>query len=96
MNTDTMNIFETQFPKILLYKSKYMICVADNAPQKLKKLATLTTAVVVPDHVTIVPMHIDKMNCAKNTMLLTMAMSVPKPRTSVPSFASPSAVNSNC
>lgn len=49
------------------------------APHKLKKLAIETTAVVVPDHVTIVPMQSDKMNCAKNTMLLTMAISVPNP-----------------
>lgn len=56
-----------------------MTCVADIAPQKAKKLATEMTAVVVPDHVTIVPMHIDKMNCAKNTMLLTIAISVPSP-----------------
>lgn len=57
-----------------------MTCVAQIAPQKLKKLAIDTTAVVVPDHMTIVPMHKDKMNCAKNTMLLTMAISVPNPR----------------
>lgn len=49
------------------------------AAQNAKKLAVETTDVVVPDHVTIVPMHIDKMNCAKNTMLLTIAMSVPSP-----------------
>lgn len=29
-------------------------------------------------------MHNDKMNCAKKTMLLTMAMSVPKPRICAP------------
>lgn len=78
-----------------LYRSKYMICVADMAPQKLKKLATETTAVVVPDHATIEPMQIDRMNCAKNTMLLTMATSVPSPRTCVPNFASPSTSTSN-
>lgn len=56
-----------------------MTCVAEMAPQKLKKLATEITAVVVPDHVTIVPMHNDKINCAKKTMLLTIAISVPSP-----------------
>lgn len=44
------------------YKFKYIILVAAMAPQKLKKLATLTTAVVVPDILTIVPMQIDKIN----------------------------------
>lgn len=72
-----------------------MICVADIAPQKLKKLATLTTAVVVLVTETMVPIHNDNINCAKNTMLLTMAISVPKPLSSIPSFGVPSAVNSN-
>ena len=72
-----------------------MICVAEIAPQKAKKLATETTAVVVPLHETIEPMHIDKMNWARNTMLLTMATSVPRPRNSVPSLASPLASTSN-
>lgn len=44
------------------YKFKYITRVAAMAPQKLKKLATLTTAVVVPDNLTIVPIHIDKIN----------------------------------
>lgn len=39
-----------------------MTCVAHIAPQKLRKLAVDTTAVVVPDHFTIVPMQIDKIN----------------------------------
>lgn len=72
-----------------------MTCEADSAPQKLRKLATLTTAVVVPVHNTIDPIHRDRINCAKNTILLTIAISVPKPRSSVPSFAFPSAVTSN-
>lgn len=44
------------------YKFKYIILVAAMAPQKLKKLATLTTAVVVPDSFTMVPIQIDKIN----------------------------------
>lgn len=61
-----------------------MICVAAMAPQRLKKLAIETTAVVVPDNVTMVPMHSDKMNCARKTMLLTIAISVPNPRICAP------------
>lgn len=57
-----------------------MTCVAHIDAQNAKKLAIDTTAVVVPDHLTIDPMHIDRMNCAKNTILLTIAMSVPSPR----------------
>lgn len=72
-----------------------MICVALNAPHKLRKLAIETTAVVVPDHFTIVPMQMDRMNCAKKTMLLTMATSVPRPRTCEPTSSSPSAFSSN-
>lgn len=72
-----------------------MICVAARAPQKLKKLATLTTAVVVPDTFTIVPIQIDKINCARNTILLTIATSVPSPRTWVPAIAPPVASTSN-
>lgn len=78
-----------------VYKSKYIICVAQMAPQKLKKLAVDTTAVVVPDNVTIVPIQIDKMNCAKNTMLLTIATSVPSPRTCGSGFGAPSVPSSN-
>lgn len=63
----------------MIYKSKYIIWVAQQAAQNAKKLATETTAVVVPDQVTIDPMHIDRINCAKNTMLLTIAISVPSP-----------------
>lgn len=81
---------------LIVYRSKYMIWVALMAPQKLRKLATLTTAVVVPDQITIEPMHSDRMNWARNTMLLTIAMSVPRPRTSVPMIPSPAALISNC
>lgn len=63
-----------------VYKSKYIILVAAIAPHKLKKLAVATTAVVVPDIRTIVPMQMERKNCARNTMLLTTAISVPKPR----------------
>lgn len=79
----------------IVYKSKYIIWVAERAPQKLRKLAVDTTAVVVPDTETIVPIHIDNINWAKNTMLLTMATSVPSPLTDDPSFAVPSVSNSN-
>lgn len=44
------------------YKSKYMTCVALNAPQNPKKDATDTTAVVVPVQETIVPMHMERTN----------------------------------
>lgn len=79
---------------LFAYKSKYTTCVAEIAPQRLKKLATETTAVVVPDHVTIVPMHKDNINCAKKTMLLTMAISVPSPLICAPcDFAFASTAN---
>ena len=35
----------------------------------------------IPELATMVPMRDDRMNCARNTMQLTMAMSVPMPRT---------------
>lgn len=72
-----------------------MILVADIAPQKLKNAATLTTAVVVPVHETIDPIQMDSMNCARNTMLLTIATSVPNPLTVASCFTSPSATTSN-
>jgi len=53
--------------------------VADIAPKKASAVATLTTAVVVPDTLTIVPMHMERMNWARKTILETMATSVPKP-----------------
>lgn len=77
------------------HRSKYMTCVATMAPQKLRKLATPTTAVVVPARLTMLPMHMERMNWARKTMLLTMATSVPKPRSWVASFASPVSVTSN-
>lgn len=39
-----------------------MTFVAESAPQKLRKLAIETTAVVVPDHVIIDPMQAERMN----------------------------------
>ena len=50
------------------------------APQKLNELATKITADVDPIIVIILPIHMDKINCAKNTMLETIAISVPSPR----------------
>lgn len=63
-----------------------MTFVAESAPQKLRKLATDTTDVVVPDQVIIVPMHIESTNWARKTMLLTIAMSVPRPRATGAAF----------
>lgn len=71
-----------------------MICEAEIAPQNARKLATLTTAVVVPVKDTIVPMHIERINCARKTMLLTIATSVPNPRIWVV-CATPSSVTEN-
>lgn len=59
-------------------------------PKNASALATLTTAVVVPAAVTIVPMHIDSMNCARKTILETRATSVPRPRICLETFSSPS------
>lgn len=58
-----------------------MICVAEMAPQAARVLATYTTAVVVPDLLTIVPRQQESRNWAKNTMEETIATSVPRPRT---------------
>jgi hypothetical protein len=44
------------------YRSRYMTCVALMAPQKLKKAAVETTAVVVCRIETIWPIRHDKMN----------------------------------
>lgn len=68
---------------------------AQIAPQKLKKLAVEITAVVVPDHFTIDPMHRDKINCAKKTILLTIAISVPSPLICIFSLEFLSSVISN-
>lgn len=65
-------------------------------PKNASALATLTTAVVVPVAVTMVPMHIDSINCAKKTILDTSATSVPRPRIWLETFPSPSWVVSNC
>lgn len=58
-----------------------MICVAETAPQAARVLATQTTAVVVPDWLTIVPRQQESKNCARKTMEETIATSVPRPRT---------------
>lgn len=71
-----------------------MTCVAAMDPKKARALATLTTAVVVPDIDTIVPMQRDRINWARNTMLETIATSVPRPRTWLV-FGVPSGHNSN-
>lgn len=69
--------------------------MADNAPQAAKELATPTTAVVVPDKLTMDPRPHERINCAKNTIEETIATSVPKPRTSPLCIASPSALTAN-
>ncbi|OAD52953.1 hypothetical protein WN48_11200 [Eufriesea mexicana] len=51
------------------------------APQAARVLATHTTAVVVPDLLTIVPRQQESRNCARNTIEETIATSVPRPRT---------------
>lgn len=73
-----------------------MIWVAKKAPHAASVLATQTTAVVVPDQLTMVPKQHESKNWARKTMDDTMATSVPRPRTP-PSFwtASPSAVTAN-
>lgn len=67
------------------------------APKNASAAATLTTAVVVPDTLTIVPMHMERMNCARKTMLEIMATSVPKPLICCcDSTACPSGYSPNC
>lgn len=66
------------------------------AAQKARQAATLTTAVVVPVNETIVPMHIERINWARKTMELTMATSVPRPRTPQPAEPWPVSLTSNC
>lgn len=65
------------------------------APKNARVVATLTTAVVVPDRLTMVPMHIESMNWARNTMLETMATSVPRPRIWLEIWPWPSWLTSN-
>lgn len=59
------------------------------AAKKLRMDAALTTVVVVPNRLTKYPINMERMNCARNTMLLTMPTSVPRPRSCVPRSASP-------
>lgn len=65
------------------------------APQKARNEAIAITATVDPTALTMEPMNMDRMNCARKTMLLSMATSVPRPRSCVPTLAWPSAVASN-
>lgn len=69
--------------------------MAEMALMKARKLATTTTAVVVPDRVTMLPMHMERMNWAMKTMLETTATSVPSPRIWPPVSALPSAESPN-
>lgn len=50
------------------------------APQTLRRLATTVTITVDPANWTNVPIVDDRHNCAKKTILLTTAISVPIPR----------------
>lgn len=77
------------------YKSRYMTLVALIAPQKLKKAAVPTTAVVVCVIATIWPIMHERMNWARNTIELTIATSVPMPRFSPEYFDSPVSESSN-
>ena len=70
--------------------------MADNAPQAANVLATPTTAVVVPEILTMVPKQQESKNCAKKTIEETIAMSVPNPRTPPLCIASPSVETANC
>jgi len=69
--------------------------VADIAPHKPRMAAKLTTVVVVPKKLTIYPIHMERMNCARKTMLLRIATSVPSPRSCVPCETPPSLTASN-
>jgi hypothetical protein len=57
--------------------------------------AKLTTVVVVPKMLTIYPIHMERKNCATNSMLLRIATSVPSPRSCVPCETPPSLAASN-
>jgi hypothetical protein len=72
-----------------------MTLVALIAPQKLKNAAVPTTAVVVCVMATTCPMMHERMNCARNTIELTIATSVPIPRVSPEYFDSPVSESSN-
>jgi hypothetical protein len=69
--------------------------VADIAPHKPRMEAILTTVVVVAKMLKMYPIHTDRMNWARNTMLLKIATSVPSPRSCVPCVTPPSLVSSN-
>ena len=73
-----------------------MTRVAATAPHRARDEATATTVTVEPTTLMSVPMHMESMNCARNTMELTMATSVPSPRSCVHATAAPLASTSNC
>jgi hypothetical protein len=78
-----------------VHSPRYITLVATMAPHKLRMAAVLMTVVVVWKMLTIDPIHMERMNWARNTMLLTIATSVPSPRSCVSHLASPSLVISN-
>ena len=49
-------------------------------PQKLRNAAATITATVDPDAAMMEPIVSERMNCARNTMQLTIPTSVPIPR----------------
>lgn len=69
--------------------------MAEIAPQNARKAATPATAAVVPAQLTILPMQIERVNCARNTIELTIATSVPRPRTWLVRMLPPPASVSN-
>ena len=72
-------------------RSKYTIWLALIAARKLKMAAATTTVTVLSTRSIMDPRNVERINCAKNTILLTTAISVPRPRTwIVVSLLSPS------
>lgn len=64
-----------------IYKSKYTTWVALIAPRKLKIAAATTTVTVLSTRSIMEPRNVERINCARKTILLTTATSVPSPLT---------------
>lgn len=92
-NIQNMTRFNDQTREI--YRSRYIICVAEAAPHIAKMLATYTTAAVEPERLTIVPRQQESKNCARNTIEETMATSVPNPRIKPSEMTSSVVVSAN-
>ena len=80
--------YETNLLTFLIHKSRYRTWVAQTEPKKLKIAAIKMTATVLPVASTTEPAKVDRTNWAINTILLTMATSVPRPRMLVSAFTS--------